>query len=84
MGKSSGEKISHGEKTFRGNKAIGPMLVESAWVTIQHDRELSAAYGKYSKTMKPQKAIIRVARKLSNRIFSTLKNGKTFEYDKLR
>ncbi len=26
---SSGEKVSHGEKTFRGNKKLGPMIVET-------------------------------------------------------
>lgn len=29
---SSGEKTSHGEMTFRGNKRIESLLVESAWV----------------------------------------------------
>lgn len=81
---SSGEKISNGEKTFRGNKQIGPMIVESAWVTIQHDCVMAAAYGEYCKRMKPQEAIIRIARKLSNRILSVLKSGKRYEYDKCR
>lgn len=79
---SSGEKISNGEKTFRGNKQIGPMIVESAWVTIQHDSVMAAAYGEYCKRMKPQEAIIRIARKLANRILSVLKSGKKYEYDK--
>lgn len=79
---SSGEKISNGEKTFRGNKQIGPMIVESAWVTIQHDSVMAAAYGEYCKRMKPQEAIIRIARKLANRILSVLRSGKKYEYDK--
>ena len=79
---SSGEKISNGEKTFRGNKQIGPMIVESAWVTIQHDSIMSAAYGEYCKRMKPREAIIRIARKLANRIMSALRLGKKYEYDK--
>ena len=81
---SSGEKISNGEKTFRGNKQIGPMIVESAWVTIQHDSVMAAAYGEYCKRMKPQEAIIRIARKLSSRILTVLKKGKKYEYDKCR
>jgi transposase len=65
---SSGDKKSNGEKTFRGNKQPGPMIVECAWVTIQHDSVMAAAYGEYRKRMESQEAIIRIARKLANRI----------------
>lgn len=81
---SSGEKTNNGEKTFRGNKLLGPMIVESAWITIQWDSIMAAAYGEYCKRMKSQEAIIRIARKLSNRILNVLKNGKKYEYDKCR
>lgn len=84
MSHSSGEKICNGEKTFRGNKLLGLMLVESAWVTIQHDSIMAAAYGEYCKRMKGQKAIIRIAHKLANRIFHVMKNGQKYEYDKCR
>ena len=84
MSHSSGEKSCNGEKTFRGNKLLGLMLVESAWVTIQHDSIMAAAYGEYCKRMKGQKAIIRIARKLANRIFHVMKNGQKYEYDKCR
>lgn len=79
---SSGEKSCNGEKTFRGNKKMGPMLVESAWIIIRYDSVMSAAYGNYCMRMKPQEAIIRIARRLSNRILSVLKSGKKYEYDK--
>lgn len=79
---SSGEKSCNGTKTFRGNKKIGPMLVESAWVIIRHDSVMSAAYGNYCQRMKPQEAIIRIARRLSNRVFSVLKLSREYEYDK--
>lgn len=79
---SSGEKTTHGEKTFRGNKQIGSMLVESAWVAIRYDRALAAAFGKYRKRMESQKAIIRISRKLANRILTVLKNDKEYEYDR--
>ena len=81
---SSGEKKTNGEKTFRGNKQLGPMIVESAWITIQHDSVMAAAYGEYCKRMKTQEAIIRIARKLANRILTVLKTGKKYEYDKCR
>lgn len=80
----SGEKVTKGEKTFRGNKQIGPMLVESAWVSIRHDKVMAAAYSGYCSRMEPQEAIIRIARKLANRILSVWKNEKQYEYDKCR
>ena len=79
---NSGDKESTGEKTFRGNKLLGTLIVESSWVTIRHDRALAAAYGNCCTRMKPQKAIIRIARKLSNRIFRVMKTGEKYEYDK--
>lgn len=76
---SSGEKISHGEKTFRGNKKIGPQIVEAAWIAICRDNGLGCAYAAYKEKMTPQEAIIRIARKLSNIIFSVLKTKKKYE-----
>ncbi len=75
---SSGEKTSHGEMTFRGNKELGPMLVEACWIAIRKDLGMGAAFGKYKSYMMPQKAIVKVARKMSNIIFSVLKNGKAY------
>lgn len=75
---SSGEKVVHGEKTFRGNKELGPMIVEAAWVAVRHDAGLGAAFSRYCQRMAPQKAIIRIARKLSNIIFAVLKNQKEY------
>jgi transposase len=81
---SSGDKKSNGEKTFRGNKQLGPMIVECAWITIQHDSVMAAAYGEYRKRMESQEAIMRIARKLANRILTVLKTGKRYEYDRCR
>ena len=64
---SSGNKEYVGEKTFRGNKQLGPRIVEASWISIRHDTELSAKYGSLcARGMKPQEAIIRIARKLVN------------------
>ena len=77
---SSGNKEYVGEKTFRGNKQLGPRLVEASWISIRHDAELSAKYGSLcARGMKPQEAIIRIARKLSNIIFSVLKSNHKYE-----
>ena len=75
---SSGDKVVHGEKTFRGNKKLGPMIVEAAWVAIYKDPGIGSLYLRYKERMKPQEAIIRIARKLSNIIFAVLKNQKEY------
>ncbi len=79
MRHSSGSKNPDCEMTFRGNKQIGPMLIEASWVTISRDIELSAAYRTYCQRMKRQDAIIRIARKLSNRIFAVMKTNKKYD-----
>ena len=76
--RSSGDKIAHGEMTFRGNKQLGPMIIEAAWITICKDAELGSLYLRYKERMKPQEAIVRIARKLSNIIFAVLKNEKEY------
>jgi transposase len=75
----SGPHKSSGEKTFRGNKHLGPMIIEACWVAIHRDLGLGACYACHKKRMNPQKAIVRVARKMSNIIYSVLKNDKEYE-----
>ena len=74
----SGEKDLHGEKTFRGNKKLGPAIVESCWVAIRKDFGLSACYSSYKQRMTSQEAIIRIARKMANIIYSVLKTGSPY------
>lgn len=81
---SSGDKVNNGKKSFRGNKQVGPLLIESSWISIRHDSTMSSSYGEYRKRMTSQEAIVRIARKLSNRIFFVLKNKQSYEYDKYR
>lgn len=75
---SSGDKTIHGEMTFRGNKELGPMMIEAAWIAIRNDVGLAASYSLYCRKMKSQQAIVRVARKLSNIIIAVLKNKKKY------
>lgn len=75
---SSGDKTVHGEMTSRGNKHLSIMLIESAWVAITRDEGLANAYLKYRQKMNPQKAIVKVARKMSNIIFAVLKTNKAY------
>ena len=75
---SSGDKTIHGEMTFRGNKELGPMMIEAAWIAIRNDAGLAASFSNYCRKMKPQQAIVRIARKLANIIISVLKNKKKY------
>lgn len=74
----SGDTVSFGEKTFRGNKKIGPMLVEASWSAILRDHGLGCSYSNYKQRMTGQEAIIRIARKMSNIIFAVLKSDKPY------
>lgn len=75
---SSGDKTAHGEMTFRGNKELGPMMIEAAWIAIRNDIGLASSFSQYCRKMKSQQAIVRVARKLSNIIIAVLKNKKKY------
>ena len=57
----------------RGNKRLGPLIVEASWVAIQRDLELGAYYSNCCQIMKPHKAIIKVARKLACKAYAVLK-----------
>jgi transposase len=75
---SSGEKEITGEITFRGLSCLKQVLVESSWIAARIDPALSLAFHTYIKRMPPNKAIIRIARKLLNRIYYVLKNDRIY------
>ena len=54
------------------------MIVEAAWIAIYRDVGLGSLYLHYKERMKPQEAIVRIARKLSNIIFAILKTKKEY------
>lgn len=71
---SSGEKQVHGEMVNRGNKYLKKVLVEAAWVAARRDPGLHRDFIAYCTRMKKNKAIIRIAKKMLNRISFVLKN----------
>jgi transposase len=75
---SSGDKESVGEMTRRGNPLLKETIIECSWVAIRHDPALLMTYKRLVKTMKPNKAIVRIAKKLLNRIRFVLKNEKPY------
>ena len=76
--KSSGESEKVGELTPRGHNSLRAAIIESAWVAARTDPALMKSYHDYCKRMEPNKAIIRIARKLLNRIRYVLKNNQPY------
>jgi transposase len=76
---SSGEKESKGELTFRGKLLLRSYLIESAWIAARIDPALQLAFSELCKRMPANNAIIRIAKKLLNRIYYVLKNKKEYE-----
>jgi transposase len=76
---SSGDKENIGELTHRGNNFLRCIIVECAWIAARRDLALNKSYHEYCKRMEPAKAIIRIARKLLNRIRFVLKNNQPYE-----
>lgn len=66
--------ISH-----RGNTLLRSLLIECAWVAVRKDPSLIMAYNTLTKRMKPNQAIIRIARKLLNRIYFVLNNQQPYQ-----
>jgi hypothetical protein len=54
------------------------MLIEAAWQLIRTDAAMLDYYKKLTGRMKPQHAIIRIARKLLRRIRAVLLSGKVY------
>ena len=65
---SSGDKQRADQRTTRGNKRLRTLLIECSWVAIRQDDELALAYSNLRKRMDGPHAIIKIARKLLNRI----------------
>ncbi len=75
---SSGEKDRTGNITRRSNKILRSSLIEAAWVAIRQDPALLLKYAKLKERMSPNEAIIRIAKKVLNRIRYVLKNEQEY------
>lgn len=70
---SSGDKDYQGRITNRGNTHLRALIIEAAWSAVRKDPYYLNIYYSYKNRMKPNKALIRTARKLVNDIYYTLK-----------
>jgi transposase len=75
----SGETKRVGGNTKRGNVYLKYILIEISWMCIRYDSSLLLTYKSAVRVMDSNKAIIKVARKLLNRIRFVLKNNKSYQ-----
>lgn len=80
--RSTGDNIKYGPITHLGNPMLRSLLVESAWVAIRSDTELRQFYDRIKHRHHPsigaKKAIVAVARKLTQRIYCVLKEKRHY------
>jgi transposase len=75
---SSGETDRKTGMTNRRNAQLRGILIESAWTAARKDPALMMAFNELCKHMTKTKAIVRIARKLLNRIRYVLKNQQEY------
>ena len=71
---SSGEKEQVGGVTQRSHSHLRWLLIEASWIAVRKDPALLLAFDQYCKRMRKSKAIIKIARKLLNRVRYVLRN----------
>lgn len=76
---NSGDTERIGKVSRRGNIFVKTILIECAWIAVRKDPALLLYYKQQLPKMEPNKAIIKVARKLLNRIRYVLKNKAAYQ-----
>jgi transposase len=71
---NSGERNREYGLTKRRNRMLRYLIIEAAWVAVRKDPALLLAYNRLINRMKSQDAIVRIAKKLLNRIYYVWKN----------
>ena len=69
----SGDHQGIGDITIRKHSFLRTLIVESSWIAIRQDPAMTLAFEGYCKRMKPSEAIIKIARKLVNRVYFVMK-----------
>ncbi len=75
---SSGDQERTTGLVPRGNKMLRYMLIECSWIAQREDPALLQAFERLTKRMSKNDAIIRIARKLLNRIWFVLKHQQRY------
>lgn len=71
---SSGDTEQIKNLTRRRNPQLRALLIEAAWVAARKDPVLFLAFNNYCQRMKKTRAVVKIARKLLNRMRYVLKN----------
>ncbi len=74
----SGEKEHVLGLTSRAHHQIREKLIEASWSAVRLDPAMTMAFGTYCKRMGRNRAIIKIARKMLNRIRFVMKNRKEY------
>ena len=75
---SSREKVGVGDITVRKHAMLRCYLIEASWKAIGKDPAMTMAYEEYRKRMNGNKAIVKIARRLVNRVFFVLKRKQEY------
>jgi len=76
---SSGDNDVTTGITPRKNSYLRSLLIESSWVAIRNDPALMSSYLQHCKRMPSTKAIVRIAKKLLNRIVHVLRQNEKYK-----
>lgn len=76
---ASGDKQGVGRMTKRGKTEVKNLLIEAAWIAVRCDPELRTSFERLIQNMKKNKAIVRIARKLLNRVRAVLLQNKPYQ-----
>lgn len=80
--RSTGDDINKGSITHLGNQLLRSLLIESSWIAIRKDNELNQFYhrikNRHHHKIGAKKAIVAVARKLTQRIYKVLKEQRMY------
>jgi transposase len=76
---SSGEQERNTGISRRRNAYLRALLIESSWIAVKKDPSLLMSFNQLTKRMPKNRAIVRIARKLLNRIRYVLRNQEPYE-----
>lgn len=79
---STGDDVNRGSITHLGNRTLRSLLIEASWSAIRKDKELKQFFFRIKKRHHPKiasrKAIVAIARKLTQRIYCVLKEQRLY------
>ena len=80
---STGDSVQRGSVTHLGNNTLRRLVIEAAWIAVRRDTELAQFYHRIKNRHHPRiasrKAIVAVARKMTQRIYTVLKEQRVYQ-----